>query len=304
MPRREAGEAPRGAPAAGRAPRGAGEAPSAGRAPRAGDPSSGGPPSPETSSTRDRSRFDVGPDGRGAVPVRVLSYNIRSLRDDRTALARVIRACAPDLLCVQESPRFWRPRQQAAALARATGLYVISGGRSAAGPLLLGRLRVRVHSVHDRVLPRTPGLHKRGFASAVVSVGGSAPFSVTSCHLSLNAEERLAQCRELLRHVAAMPAGPGVVAGDFNEYPEHPGWRLLASAWQDAHAVAPWGGTWTSVPRNPYQRIDAVFCTPEVRVLRCGVPEPLPGVAPADLIAATDHLPLLADLHLPAAGPA
>ncbi|MFD0632519.1 endonuclease/exonuclease/phosphatase family protein [Catenulispora yoronensis] len=39
-----------------------------------------------------------------AETVRVLSYNVRSLRDDRAALARVVRGCEPDVVCVQESP--------------------------------------------------------------------------------------------------------------------------------------------------------------------------------------------------------
>jgi endonuclease/exonuclease/phosphatase family metal-dependent hydrolase len=227
--------------------------------------------------------------------VRVLSYNIRSLRDDRHAVARVIRACDPDVVCVQESPRFWRPRRQAAWLARRTGLTVISGGRSASGPLLLGRLRVRPVSVHDVILPRTPGLHRRGFASAVVCVGDSAPFSVTSCHLSLDADERYAMCETLLDHVGSL-APRGVVGGDFNEHPDRPGWRLLAEHWQDGYAVAPWGGEFTSVPVNPHQRIDAIFATPGVGVLTCGVPIQVPKT---DLLTATDHLPVLAELEIP-----
>ncbi|WP_037577268.1 endonuclease/exonuclease/phosphatase family protein [Phaeacidiphilus oryzae] len=234
---------------------------------------------------------------------RIASYNIRSLRDDRAALARVIRALAPDALCVQEAPRFWRPNHQARRLARRTALEVLSGGAdTASGPLLLGRPqpRLRTLSTHDRLLPRTPGLHRRGFATAVVRIGGSAPFSLTSCHLSLNPAERYTQCELLLEHLAELPAEHAVVAGDFNEHPEDPGWRLLARHLQDAWATAPWGGEYTSVPRDPYQRIDAVFCSPGVRVVRCGVPSGLPGVDPADLVAATDHLPVLAELELPA----
>jgi hypothetical protein len=54
------------------------------------------------------------PDSRtesdGSAVVRVLGYNIRSMRDDEDALARVIRACAPDVVLVQEAPRFFRWR--------------------------------------------------------------------------------------------------------------------------------------------------------------------------------------------------
>ena len=242
-----------------------------------------------------------GPRPDGSEVVRVLSYNIRSLRDDRTALARVVRACRPDLLCVQESPRFWFPRQQAAWLARSTGLVILSGGLSASGPLLLGRLRAMPLSVHDLLLPRTPGLHQRGFATTVVRFGAAEPFSVTSCHLSLNADERYTQFQALLEQLDRVGPRLGVVGGDFNEHPDDPGWKLLAGRLQDGWATAPWGSEFTSVPENPYQRIDAVFATPGVEVLACGVPDGLAAVRPKDLTAATDHLPLLAVLRIPAA---
>lgn len=240
-----------------------------------------------------------GPGPDGGHRVRLLSYNIRSLRDDRRALARVVRACEPDVVCVQESPRYWRPGGQAAWLARRTGTEILSGGgRVAAGPLLLGRPGLDVLAVRDRLLPKTRGLHARGFATAVLRAGGSAPFSVTSCHLSLDPAERYTQFELLPGQIA--PGEHGVIAGDFNEHPDGPGWQLLAGRFQDGHPTAPWGGTFTSVPDNPYQRIDAVFATPGVRVLACGVPHGLPGVGEADLRAATDHLPVLAVLEIPA----
>ncbi|MEZ0093717.1 endonuclease/exonuclease/phosphatase family protein [Streptacidiphilus sp. EB129] len=242
-----------------------------------------------------------GPQPDGSELVRVLSYNIRSLRDDRTALVRVVRACDPDLVCVQESPRFWLPRQQAAWLARATGLMVLSGGLSAAGPLLLGRLRAVPQSVHDVFLPRTPGLYQRGFATSVLRLGRAAPVVLTSCHLSLDRRERHLQCELLLEHLELVRAAAGtphaVVGGDFNEAPEAPGRRLLAERLQDGHAVAPWGISGIPVRGPRFQRIDAVYATPGLQVLGCGIPD-LPG---RDLLAATDHLPVLALLRLPAA---
>ncbi|MFJ7907835.1 endonuclease/exonuclease/phosphatase family protein [Kitasatospora sp. NPDC096204] len=241
------------------------------------------------------------PPGPGRL--RLLSYNIRSLRDDRRALARVIRACEPDLVCVQEAPRYWRPEGQAAWLARSTGTAVLAGGgRTAAGPLLLARPgAVELLEVHDRLLPKTRGLHARGFAGALLRLPGTAPFTVTSCHLSLDQEERYGQFELLLDQLGI--AELGVVAGDFNEHPDGPGWRLLASRLQDGYPTAPWGGEFTSVPERPYQRIDAVFATPGITVLGCGVPHGLPGVTEADLRAATDHLPVLAVLELPSGEP-
>ncbi|PYC60794.1 endonuclease, partial [Micromonospora arborensis] len=66
--------------------------------------------------------------GQGAgVPLRVVSYNIHSQRDDTAALAAVVRAATPDVVIVQEGPRRFRWRQKSATLAEAFGLVVAAG---------------------------------------------------------------------------------------------------------------------------------------------------------------------------------
>ncbi|MFJ3100726.1 endonuclease/exonuclease/phosphatase family protein [Streptomyces sp. NPDC086835] len=233
----------------------------------------------------------------GSAVVRVLGYNIRSMRDDEEALARVIRACAPDLVFVQEAPRFFRWRKHAARLAAKTDLVMLSGGATAAGPMLLCSLRATVERTEDVLLPRTPGLHRRGFATAVVRFAG-ARVGLISCHLSLAADERLAQAELLLERLKAMDVPHAIVAGDINERPGGRAFRRLAGELQDCWAVAPWGGEFTSTAAGPHQRIDAVFATEGVEVLGCGVP----GLSAADLRAASDHLPVLAALRVPATG--
>ncbi|MFF5443578.1 endonuclease/exonuclease/phosphatase family protein [Streptomyces sp. NPDC012888] len=235
----------------------------------------------------------------GSAVIRVLSYNIRSLRDDEEAVARVIRACAPDLVFVQEAPRFFRWRKHAARLAAKTDLVVLGGGATAAGPLLLCSLRASVERTEDVLLPLTPGLHRRGFATAVVRFG-AARAAVLSAHLSLQREERVAQAGLLLDRLRALDAPYAVAAGDVNETPDGPAFARLAGELRDCRAVAPWGGEHTFPAGAPDRRIDAVFASAGVEVLGCGVPVGLPGVSPADLRAATDHLPLLAALRLPA----
>ncbi|MEU9983018.1 endonuclease/exonuclease/phosphatase family protein [Streptomyces sp. NPDC050856] len=237
----------------------------------------------------------------GSAVIRVLSYNIRSMRDDEDALARVIRACAPDLVFVQEAPRFFRWRKHAARLAAKSGLVVLTGGATASGPLLLCSLRVTAEHTEDVLLPLTPGLHRRGLATAVVRIG-SVRLGLISCHLGLRAEERRAQAGLLLERVAALAAlgAPHTVAaGDINERPGGPAFGRLAGELQDCWAVRPWGGEHTFTPGDPDRRIDAVFATKGVEVLGCGVPHGLPGVTDADLRAATDHLPVLAALRVP-----
>lgn len=114
------------------------------------------------------------PDSRtepdGSAVIRVLSYNIRSMRDDREALVRVIKACAPDLVLIQEAPLFFRWRKRAAWLASRTDLVVLGGGGTAAGPLLLCSLRATVERTEDVLLPRTPactgaGSRRRSYGS-------------------------------------------------------------------------------------------------------------------------------------------
>ncbi|MFI9200765.1 endonuclease/exonuclease/phosphatase family protein [Streptomyces sp. NPDC053048] len=235
----------------------------------------------------------------GTAVVRVLSYNIRSMRDDVAALARVIRACAPDVVCVQEAPRFFRWRKAAARLAREAELVYTTGGGTASGPMILTSLRAHVERAGDVLLPRTPALHQRGLATAVLRFG-RARLGVISCHLSINADERYGQGRLLLDHLGALDVPHAVVAGDLNDRPDGRTFGLLAGTLQDGWAVEPWGREHTTRLDDPLQRIDAVFATHDVRVLGCGVPMGLPGVREADLRAATDHLPVLAALRVPA----
>jgi endonuclease/exonuclease/phosphatase family metal-dependent hydrolase len=236
----------------------------------------------------------------GSAVIRVLSYNVRSLRDDPHALARVIGACAPDLVLVQEAPRFFRWRKKLARLAAASGLVILTGGATAAGPALLCSLRATVERTEDVLLPLTPGLHRRGFATAVVRFAG-ARLGVVSCHLSLDKDERYEQAGLLLDRLAGLGVDHAIAGGDVNEQPGGPAFTRIADALQDCRTVAPWGAEHTFTPADPRRRIDAIFATHGIEVLGCGVPAGHPGVTEADLRAATDHLPVLAALRIPAA---
>ncbi|MGF0172176.1 endonuclease/exonuclease/phosphatase family protein [Streptomyces sp. Marseille-Q5077] len=236
----------------------------------------------------------------GSALIRVLSYNIRSMRDDTDALARVITACDPDLVLIQEAPRFFRWRKKLSRLARAANLVVLTGGATAAGPAILCNLRATVERTEDVLLPLTPGLHRRGFATAVVRFGG-ARLGVLCCHLSLQKDERYAQGGMLLDRLAGMGVEHAVAGGDLNERPGGRTFRRLADGLQDCWATSPWGSEYTSTPADPHQRIDAIFATKGIEVAGCGVPLGHRGITQTDLRAATDHLPVLAALRVPAA---
>jgi endonuclease/exonuclease/phosphatase family metal-dependent hydrolase len=223
--------------------------------------------------------------------LRVLSYNVRSLRDDAQAVSTVIRACEPDVVCVQEAPRFLRWRSKCASLARESGLVVATGGRTAAAMLLLVSLRVRVVEAHDVLLTRKRGLHQRGLALATLALGDSQ-FVVGSIHLDLDAAERRRHVDEIVLRTSLCKA-PVILAGDINETPDGPAWQELAQRYCDGYAVAPTWGEYTYSATNPVRRIDGIFVDPAITVVSCGVPE-VPGIE-----RASDHRPVLAVVRLP-----
>ncbi|MFG2296698.1 endonuclease/exonuclease/phosphatase family protein [Streptomyces sp. NPDC048603] len=239
----------------------------------------------------------------GSAVIRVLSYNLRSMRDDEDALARVIRACSPDLVFAQEAPRFFRWRKHAARLAAKAELVVLGGGATAAGPLLMCSLRAHVERTEDVLLPLTPGLHRRGFATAVVRIA-DARVGLLSTHLSLQRAERATQVELLLEKLRELDTPHAIAAGDLNETPDGPAFARLTADLQDCRTVAPWGDENTFPTTAPNRRIDAILTTPGVEVLGCGVPTPttLEGITETDLKSASDHLPVLAALRLRATG--
>src|SRR4051794_30504411 len=120
--------------------------------------------------------------------LRLLTYNIRALRDDADAVSDVIRALSPDVVCVQEAPRFLRWRSKRAAIARKAGLVVATADRPA-GLMLMTSLRATVVSTHFALLSKRPKLHQRAVCAAVLELGG-VRWHIASLHLSLRDEDR------------------------------------------------------------------------------------------------------------------
>jgi endonuclease/exonuclease/phosphatase family metal-dependent hydrolase len=229
--------------------------------------------------------------------LRLLSYNVRSLRDDADAVAQVIRACSADVVAVQEAPRFLRWRSKRAGLARKSGLVVASAHRPG-GLTLLVSLRVKVVDTSFALLPKTPKLHQRAVCAALLEVDGGR-WAVASVHLSLSDDERWAHMQPLLDAVRRWDA-PLVVAGDINEKPDGRVWKALAAELQDAFVVAPDGpGDTYSAKKQPYKRIDAIFADRSVTVLGCHAVHGAGAEAiPLETMrAASDHTPVLAVLR-------
>ncbi|MDA2814493.1 endonuclease/exonuclease/phosphatase family protein [Nocardiopsis sp. RSe5-2] len=243
----------------------------------------------------------MGPSSAGTGPengtgFRVLTYNIRAMRDSRKALVRVIAACGPDVVCLQEAPRllFWRTRRR--SLMRATGL-VPAVNRRACGLAVLVRPGVGVRAARHVLLTRRRGLHRRAVSMALLEVAGER-VAVASTHLDLEESARCDHAREALEHLRRFAGGtPRILAGDINGTPGGEAWRIITAELSDAGAAAPYGEAATFTARRPRRRIDAVFTGPGVRVAASGVP--VGEVGRADMEAATDHRPVVADLHHP-----
>jgi endonuclease/exonuclease/phosphatase family metal-dependent hydrolase len=224
------------------------------------------------------------------VRLRVVSYNVRSLRDDRAALVRVIRDLDPDLLCLQEAPRRLRWRGRCAALARDTGLLYVGGGGTTGGSAMLASLRVDVRSTLEYRFSRTPGLQQRGAVAALAKLG-AAQAVVASVHLGLDSAERLRHRGELVGLVDRFGCAVTVLAGDINEPSYSPAWRAIAAEFSDAGAA---DDTPTFSTQFPRRRIDGVFVRGPARIDSYRV------VDGVDVVAASDHRPVLVDVELDA----
>lgn len=226
--------------------------------------------------------------------LRIMSYNVRSLRDDVNAIAAVVRACKPDVVAVQEAPRMLRWRSKRAALARKSGLVVGTANRPA-GLLVMTSLAARIVSTDFTMLPKSPQLHQRAVQLAEIELRG-ARWTIASVHFSLDADER-ARHLDTLWPALDRSSAPLVVAGDLNERPDGLVWKSLAARFQDAFAVAPDGPGETFSARSPHKRIDGIFVDPVVDVVGCHAVHDGEGVTRDLLVAATDHLPVVAVLR-------
>jgi endonuclease/exonuclease/phosphatase family metal-dependent hydrolase len=215
-----------------------------------------------------------------------MTWNVRSLRDDRSSVIRVIRTCAPDVLFVQEAPRFLRAQSKLAALARESGLVVAAGGRPAAGVALLTTLRVDVDAPTSHLLTKAPRLHQRGLAVAQLTFGDLS-FAAASLHMSLDATERQRHASEIEQ---LLGDDPSVIAGDFNERSNGPAWQALATGRIDVGATADLPTFSTADPRR---RIDTILVPADWQVTPVS---PLEILHESDLVAATDHRPVIADV--------
>lgn len=211
---------------------------------------------------------------------RVVSWNVRSLRDDSAGVAAFLRGLDADVVLLQEAPRLLGSGLANRRLAHRAGLRRVVGGAAACGNLLLVGRRVQVLDAHAVRLPRRPGLHRRGAVLAELRVDGGR-VGVLGTHLDLQPQARLDSATRLR---AALPPWPPLLVGaDLNDQPGSPTWQALGRGLVDlARDEGP-----TFPQRAPARRIDALFADPAIGVEQVRRLDPGP---------VTDHLALVADL--------
>lgn len=213
---------------------------------------------------------------------RVVSWNVRSLRDDSRGVAALLAALAPDVALLQEAPRLLGSSLASRRLARRAGMRRAAGGASACGNLLLVSRRVDVVDAHAVRLPRRRGLHRRGAVLAVLECDGGR-FGVLGTHLDLDAAARLDTATRL--RAALPPYPPLLVGADVNDVAGSPPWQALQRGLVDlGEQLGP-----TFPQAGPRRRIDGLFGDPQLEVLDVQLRDPGP---------VTDHLALVADLRV------
>ncbi len=211
-----------------------------------------------------------------ACALRIVSWNIRSLRDGAPAVARQLGALRPDIAVLQEAPRLLLWRAARRRLARAAGLRLITRGR-AGGNALLVAPGVEVLSSWVEDFPRRPRLHRRSTVGAVLRYDGR-DLAVAGSHLDLAADARRDTARRV--RAAAPPGVPLVLGADVNEQPGGDAWQLLAAGLTDA------GGQPTFPAGRPTRRLDVLLVDPALTVVSHR----------AEPTSASDHLPVVVDV--------
>ena len=244
------------------------------------------------------------------MTLRLLSYNIRFGGSGReAAIAAVIRACAADVVVLQEAT-------DPAVVARLAELAGLPhwGSRARHSTGFLSRLAVTHHAWHSPLGARHPFLEivPEGTQLRIFGLHLSAWFSKWS------ERRRAREIRSLLDGIREHQHGFHLIAGDFNalapgerlQVAQMPRW-IRAMVWVSGRDIArdtiqvmldegyadswrrmhPGSDGYTFPTWSPHVRLDYIF-TPEryaERITECKVVKDVPEAA-----AASDHYPLLA----------
>lgn len=219
--------------------------------------------------------------------LRVASYNTRDFLDDRVAAAAVVRAIAPDVLCLQEVPRRLGATRRVAAFAQACGMRWVGRHRGSGGTTIFVSEAVEVdlaghHRLAVALFDRT-----RGYAVARLRVPGWPALTVASVHLGLREQERERHTQTILAGLGPRAGEAVIVGGDLNEGSDGAAFRCLLGALRVVSSDQPTYPSW-----RPHAVLDVIFASKAVQV----VEGPAVRLSHELLVAASDHRPIWVDL--------
>ncbi|MDQ1490359.1 MAG: hypothetical protein QOJ23_2873 [Actinomycetota bacterium] len=225
--------------------------------------------------------------------MRVATFNVKHGQNGagRVDLRRLASACAglsADVLAIQEVDRFARRthfRDEMRVIARATGLQAVFGEAArkkwrSYGNVLLARGPIT--DVEVVKLPRPSEGEPRVAIVARVDLDGLA-LSVGATHLSFRKGEGAAQLAVLLDALAERD-GPRLLMGDLNIGPD----LVVPAVTAAGYTVAPTEATFPA--SSPRTRIDFVAVS-GLDIVAASTP----------IVGTSDHLPIVAELAVPAA---
>lgn len=234
--------------------------------------------------------------------LRVLSWNVCELRGDVDALCAAIREIAPDVMLMQEAPRLVLPQLRLERFARGIDRRILVGGRFGRGLAILGTddvarqvIRRGMHKVAQRLTDRK-AVYPRGVAAVRLFLGDGSELVVSCIHFALQEPNRVAHAHHVAGLVRTADA-PVIVGGDLNEVGSGPARSLLGEVARDPGDDAT---QWTFPARSPKRRIDAIYATPGVDVVSEHRVTETPSVPAERFREASDHLPMLLEVRLPA----
>jgi endonuclease/exonuclease/phosphatase family metal-dependent hydrolase len=250
---------------------------------------------------------------KGAAPMRrtlrVMTYNVHSCvgLDGKLSphrIARVIARYEPDVVALQEVD-VGRLRTEGTDQADVIATYLnmeyhfhpaMCVEEELYGDCILSRVPMKVAKMG--ALPTMSGrddLEPRGALWVALEYAGTK-VQLLNTHLGLKRREKLAQMSALLGEGwigANRTNEPVIVCGDFNAMPTSAVCRLCRERFRDVQVdgtASPPRATWFG--NYPIARIDHIFVSQRIEVVHVEVGN--------DYLArvASDHRPLLADLHI------
>ena len=244
--------------------------------------------------------------GASGIPLRVMTYNIRSGNGALDGTAAEIRSLSPDIVALQEVDVHWDARSEFADQAMLLGeklgmhvcfapIYRIPSGTVGAplrefGVALLSKYSLA--SCDNRVIARLSTQAANpvpapmpGFLDAVVTIAGRS-IHVYDTHLDYRADPsvRRRQVADMIGYLGDSGA-PAILMGDLNAEPNAAELAPLLARMRDAWNVNSGAGL-TYPAENPKKRIDYILVSGHFRARTASVPVTL----------ASDHRPVVADL--------